>query len=84
MEDVPDLDGAQKLNKNELKLATTLVQEMVTSLSEIDTVDNYHEALKNLIESQMRKITIESIQKAVRRFTVTAVAPPLNSSSVVR
>src|SRR5258705_12751349 len=29
MEDVPDLENTQKLNKNELKLATTLVQEMV-------------------------------------------------------
>ena len=42
MEDVPDLENVQKLdatklNKNELKLATTLVQEMATTLAEIDT-----------------------------------------------
>ena len=54
MEDVPDLEGAQKLNKNELKLATTLVQEMATTLDEVDTTDNYHEALKKLIDSKIK------------------------------
>src|SRR2546428_10801768 len=34
MKDVPDLNGAQKLDKNELKLATTLVEQMTTSMSE--------------------------------------------------
>ena len=59
MEDVPDLEGvqkldAQKLNKNELKLATTLVQEMATTLSEIDTEDKYHTALRKLIDSKIK------------------------------
>ena len=45
---------AQKLNKNELKLATTLVQEMTTTLSEIDTADNYHTALRTLIDSKIK------------------------------
>src|SRR6478672_8288346 len=54
MEDVPELENAQKINKNELKLATTLVQEMATTLGEIDTTDNYHEALKKLIESKIK------------------------------
>src|SRR3989449_8173258 len=51
IEDVPEIDGAKKLDKNELKLATTLVEQMVTTLSEIDTTDEYHEALKKLIDS---------------------------------
>jgi DNA end-binding protein Ku len=59
MEDVPDLENVQKLdaaklNKNELKLATTLVQEMATTLTDIDTADNYHEALRNLIDSKIK------------------------------
>src|SRR3989449_4158047 len=51
IEDVPEIEGAKKLDKNELKLATTLVEQMVTTLSEIDTTDEYHEALKKLIDS---------------------------------
>lgn len=82
MEDVPDLDGAQKLNKNELKLATTLVQEMVTSLSEIDTVDNYHEALKNLIESKIKgkKVTEFEVEEVPRLDIMSALKKSLQQS----
>jgi DNA end-binding protein Ku len=82
MEDVPDLDGAQKLNKNELKLATTLVQEMVTSLSEIDTVDNYHEALKNLIESKIKgkKVAEFEVEEVPRLDIMSALKKSLQQS----
>ena len=82
MEDVPDLDGAQKLNKNELKLATTLVQEMVTSLSEIDTIDNYHEALKKLIESKIKgkKVTEFEVEEVPRLDIMSALKQSLQQS----
>ena len=82
MEDVPDIDGTQKLNKNELKLATTLVQEMVTSLSEIDTVDNYHEALKNLIESKIKgkKVTEFEVEEVPRLDIMSALKKSLQQS----
>ena len=82
MQDVPDLDGAQKLNKNELKLATTLVQEMVTSLSEIDTIDNYHEALKNLIESKIKgkKVTEFEVEEVPRLDIMSALKQSLQQS----
>lgn len=54
MEDVPEIENARDLNKNELKLATTLVEQMVTSLDEIDTTDQYHQALRTLIESKIQ------------------------------
>lgn len=54
MSDVPEIDRAQSLNKNELKLATTLVEQMVTTLSEIDTTDQYHEAMRSLIDSKIK------------------------------
>src|SRR5438876_8062548 len=38
--EVPELDGAQKLDKRELSLATNLVEQMVTSFSDIDTVEH--------------------------------------------
>jgi len=82
MEDVPDLDGEQKLNKNELRLATTLVEEMVTSLSEIDTVDNYHAALKNLIESKIKgkKVVEFEVEEVPRLDIMSALKQSLQQS----
>jgi DNA end-binding protein Ku len=83
MQDVPELDGAQKLDKNELKLATTLVEQMVTSLSEIDTVDNYHEALKTLIESKIKgKKTVEfEVEELPRLDIMSALKKSLQASN---
>jgi DNA end-binding protein Ku len=83
MQDVPELDGAQKLDKNELKLATTLVEQMVTSLSEIDTVDNYHEALKKLIESKIKgKKTVEfEVEELPRLDIMSALKKSLQASN---
>jgi DNA end-binding protein Ku len=82
MEDVPDLEGTQKLNKNELKLATTLVSEMSTSLSEIDTVDNYHAALKNLIESKIKgnKVAEFEVEELPRLDIMSALKKSLQQS----
>ena len=89
MEDVPDLESvgkldAQKLNKNELKLATTLVQEMTTSLSEIDTEDNYHNALRTLIDSKIkgRQVTeFEEVEEVPRLDIMSALKKSLQASS---
>jgi DNA end-binding protein Ku len=82
MENVPDIEGAQKLDKNELKLATTLVEQMVTSLAEIDTVDNYHEALKALIESKIKgKKTVEfEVEELPRLDIMSALKQSLQQS----
>jgi DNA end-binding protein Ku len=82
MEDVPDLEGTQKLNKNELKLATTLVSEMSTSLSEIDTVDNYHAALKTLIESKIKgnKVVEFEVEELPRLDIMSALKKSLQQS----
>ena len=83
IQDVPDIDSAQKLDKNELKLATTLVEQMVTSLSEIDTADNYHEALKKLIESKIKgKKTVEfEVEELPRLDIMSALKKSLQQSS---
>jgi len=74
IEDVPDLEGDHKVNKNELRLATTLVEEMSTSLAEIDTVDNYHAALKQLIESKIKgKKVVEFEVEEVPRIDIMCV-----------
>ena len=88
MEDVPDLENVQKLdaaklNKNELKLATTLVQEMATTLTDIDTADNYHEALRNLIDSKIkgRQITEYEVEEVPRLDIMSALKKSLQASN---
>ena len=88
MEDVPDLENVQKLdasklNKNELKLATTLVQEMATSLSEIDTADNYYEAMRTLIDSKIKgkKVVEFEVEEVPRLDIMSALKKSLQASN---
>lgn len=83
IKDVPELDGAKKLDKNELKLATTLVEQMVTTLSEIDTVDQYHEALKKLIEAKIKgkKVVEFEVEELPRLDIMSALKKSLQASS---
>jgi len=89
MDDVPEIDGVgkltvQKLNKNELKLASTLVHEMVTTLAEIDTEDNYHNALRNLIDSKIkgRKVVeMEEVEELPRLDIMSALKKSLQQSN---
>jgi DNA end-binding protein Ku len=83
IKDVPELDGATKLDKNELKLATTLVEQMVTSLSEIDMVDQYHQALKKLIESKIKgkKVVEFEVEELPRLDIMSALKKSLQASS---
>jgi len=88
MEDVPDLENVQKLdatklNKNEMKLATTLVQEMATKLSEIDTADNYYEALRTLIDSKIKgkKVVEFEVEEVPRLDIMSALKKSLQASN---
>lgn len=83
MQDVPDIDAAQKLDKNELKLATTLVEQMTTSLGEIDMTDNYHEALKQLIDSKIKgkKVVEFEAEELPRLDIMSALKQSLQQSS---
>jgi len=88
MEDVPDLENVQKLdadklNKNELELATTLVHQMATTLSEVDTEDNYFNALRTLVDSKIkgREVTeIEEVDEVPRLDLMTALKKSLEAS----
>ena len=83
MKDVPEIEGPAKLDKNELKLATTLVEQMVTSLDEIDTVDQYHEALKKLIDSKIKgkKVAEFEVEELPRLDIMSALKKSLQASS---
>jgi DNA end-binding protein Ku len=88
MEDVPDLEGVQKLdanklNKAELKLATTLVQEMATTLADIDTADAYHNALRSLIDSKIkgREVAEFEVEEVPRLDIMSALKKSLQASN---
>src|SRR5689334_13335751 len=91
MEDVPEVDKVQqldatKLNKNELKLATTLVQEMATALADIDTEDNYFNALRTLIDAKIKgnEVTdFEPVEELPRLDIMSALKKSLDRKSVV-
>jgi DNA end-binding protein Ku len=84
IEEVPDVERTTNLNKNELKLATTLVEQMVTTLGEIDTTDQYHEALKQLIESKIKgKKVVEfgEVEELPRLDIMSALKKSLQQSN---
>jgi DNA end-binding protein Ku len=84
IEEVPDIDAAPKIDKKELTLATSLVEQMVTSFADIDTVDHYHEALRKLIDSKIKgkKVTeFEKVEEIPRLDIMTALKKSLQASS---
>jgi DNA end-binding protein Ku len=89
MEDVPDFKkvqqlDAQQLNKNELELASTLVQQMATTLSEIDTEDNYFNALRKLVDSKITGRAVaefEQVEEVPRLDLMSALKQSLQASS---
>jgi DNA end-binding protein Ku len=84
MEDVPEIDAVPKIDKKELSLATSLVEQMVTTFSEIDTVDHYHEALRKLIDSKIKGKKVAEFEKEEeipRLDIMTALKKSLQASS---
>lgn len=84
VEDVPEIDATPKLDKKELALATSLVEQMITTFADIDTVDHYHEALRKLIESKIKgkKVTeFEKYEEPPSMDIMTALKKSLQASS---
>jgi non-homologous end joining protein Ku len=65
-------------NTNELELAENLVNNMLTSFAEIDTIDHFHGALKQMLETKAAGGTIEV--KAAK----TAAAPVIDIMSALQ
>lgn len=84
VEDVPEIDATPKLDKKELALATSLVEQMITTFADVDTVDHYHEALRNLIDSKIKgkKVTeFEKYEEPPSMDIMTALKKSLQASS---
>jgi DNA end-binding protein Ku len=65
MKDVPQLTDV-KTDKEQLKLAKTLVDSMTTSLSKIDLKDRYQDALKEMIKAKIEGKEIVTIEEEVK------------------
>jgi DNA end-binding protein Ku len=84
VEEVPEIDATPKLDKKELALATSLVEQMITTFADIDTVDHYHEALRKLIDSKIKgkKVTeFEKYEEPPSMDIMTALKKSLQASS---
>ena len=84
VQDVPEIDSTQKIDKKELTLATSLVEQMITSFADIDTVDHYHEALRKLIDSKIKGKKVaefEKIEEVPRLDIMTALKKSLQAST---
>lgn len=64
MKDVPELNDV-KTNREQLKLAKTLVDSMTTSLSKIDLKDRYQNAVKEMIKAKIEGKEIITISEEV-------------------
>lgn len=84
IENVPEVSNARSLDKKELQLATTLVEQMTTTLEEIDMSDQYHEALKKLIDSKVKgkkTVEFEPVEELPRLDIMSALKKSLQASS---
>jgi len=68
IKDVPQLNG-MVTDKEQLKLAKTLVDSMTTSLSKIDLKDRYQEALKEIIQAKIEGKEIVTPKEEIRPVT---------------
>lgn len=63
IDNVPLVDTKVKADKEELKLAKSLVSSMATSLGKIEIKDRYHGALREMIEAKVEGKEIVTIEE---------------------
>ena len=58
-ENVPGLSSLPETKQNELELAKSLVEQMITTFNEIDTTDHFHTKLREMLDTKIAGGTIE-------------------------
>lgn len=61
--EVPNLDEEVEPDKEQVKMAKTLVDSMTKSFDEIDKSDQYHQALKEIIEAKIEGKEVISVSE---------------------
>lgn len=77
---VPGITGEIAAQENELELAEQLVNSMITTFAELDTVDHHHVALKNLLDAKIAGKPIDSTTKPTTAAPVTDIMSALRAS----
>ncbi len=66
MKDVPDVDSKRGIDKDQLKLACSLVDTMAASFGALDLTDRYTDALREIIEAKIQGKEIVTAAEEVR------------------
>jgi DNA end-binding protein Ku len=81
---VPGLGTLPSTNQNELELAQSLVEQMVTTFDEIDTTDHFHTNLKQMLETKIAGGTIEVKKNESNTAPVVDIMSALRASLKAR
>jgi DNA end-binding protein Ku len=82
--DVPGISGQATPQDNELQLATTLVEQMVTTFDQIDTTDHFHAALKEMLDTKVAGETITTTGEVRKPAPVIDIMSALQASLKVQ
>ena len=82
--DVPGISNQATPQDNELQLATTLVEQMVTTFDQIDTTDHFHAALKEMLDAKVAGGTITNTSEVRKPATVIDIMTALQASLKVQ
>ncbi len=63
MQDVPKIDEVSEADKDQLKMANTLVDTMAKDFKDIDTTDRYKEALREMIDAKIEGKEIVTVSE---------------------
>lgn len=82
--DVPGISNQASLQDNELQLATTLVEQMLTTFDQIDTTDHFHTALKEMLDAKVAGETITTTGEVRKPAPVIDIMSALQASLKVQ
>ncbi len=82
--DVPGISSQATPQDNELQLATTLVEQMVTTFDQIDTTDHFHAALKEMLDAKVAGETITTTGEVRKPAAVIDIMTALQASLKVQ
>lgn len=82
--DVPGISSQATPQDNELQLATTLVEQMVTTFDQIDTTDHFHAALKQMLDGKVSGETIITTGEVRKPAPVIDIMSALQASLKVQ
>ncbi|MEX0648511.1 MAG: Ku protein [Balneolaceae bacterium] len=81
MKDVPNI-GDGEVDKNQLEMASKLVDSMTRDFSEIDMENHYYDAMKEMVEAKVKGEEVVSVSEEVpeTRDIMTALKESIESS----